>query len=300
MNTSMTTDDIRLELSYDGPALATGRMDVRVLAAAMASTAQLIDDSTRELYGADAQVRIEVGGDFRKGSFTYAIYAMAVAGVDPTTIRQILEWIGLTGAAATSVFGILRWLNGRKAKLKKIGDQVEIRAGGDIQIVNLQIAQLAFNYQVRTGIEGIVAPLENEGIDEMRISAAGAVVPKSVIKREERALFAAPEPAAEQLGLNEGDAVLQIVSPVFRVTNSKWQFAYPGEAAFFAPILDADFVKRIRRREEHFSFGDLVRVRLRTTVTRTESGSLRTEREILRVFEKIEPAEQSDMFSGTE
>ena len=78
---------------------------------------------------------------------------------------------------------------------------------------------------------------------------------------------------------------------------NKWQFAYPGEAPFFAPILDKTFLRRLQRREVVFSYGDLVRVRLRTIVSRTRAGSLSTAREIIEVFEILPPAKQTDLFS---
>ncbi|MBI2407506.1 MAG: hypothetical protein HYV19_04305 [Gemmatimonadetes bacterium] len=301
MSTATKPDDIRLELSYDGPALATGRMDVRLLAAAMASTAQLIDDSTHEMFGPDAEVRIEVGGDFRKGSFTYAIHALAVAGIDAEAIRRVLQDIGLiSGATGATVIGVLKWLRGRKAKVKRTGESIELHAGRDVQVVNLHVAQLVYSPRVRSGIEGLVAPLSHDGIEEMRMGTGIASEPIVTIDRNERSAFIAPEPTPERVGENVGEALLQVVSPVLYASDRKWQFAYPGETAFFAPVLDTEFMKRFRRREIDFLFGDLVRVELKTTVTRTEAGTHRTEREILKVYEKIEPPKQIDLFSDEE
>ena len=86
---------------------------------------------------------------------------------------------------------------------------------------------------------------------------------------------------------------------MYRAGN-KWQFAYPGEAPFFAPVLDRDFLRRFQRREVVFGYGDLVRVRLRTTVSRTEVGTLSTTREVLEVLEVLPPAKQTDLFSESE
>jgi len=290
---------VRLVVGYDGPALATGRMDVRVLAGAMASVAQLVDDATRITYGMDAGIRVEVSGNFRRGSFSYQIIATVIAGLTPEQIRNVLEWLGLISTATgLTVVGVLKWLRGRKVEAKRDGDNVVLTAGNQTNVVNLQVAQLVLNHSVRMGFEGITQPFEQVGIDVLRTSEREGA-PTTEISKQERKSFIAPPPLAEALHDGESVAVLQVVSPVFRVGN-KWQFAYPGEAPFFAPILDKGFMFKFERREEGFLFGDLVRVRLRTVITRTEAGTLSTSREILEILEKIEPAKQTDLFSPPE
>jgi hypothetical protein len=300
MTAAPDLDGTRLNVSYDGPEVATGRMDLRLLANAMASVAQLVDDAARISYGTDAGIRIEVSGDFRRGSFSYQIVATALAELQAHQVKEILEYLGLiTGFTGLTVVGVLKWLRGRKPdKVQKEGNQARISAGRQSQIVNLQVAQLVVNQSIRADFEGMTQPLERPGITVMRTSGEAAEPPME-ITRDEREAFLAPPPIAEQLDAGESRPILQLVSPNFRIGN-KWQFAYPGEAPFFAPILDKDFLIKLQRREVSFSFGDLIRVRLRTVVNRTDAGTLSTVREILEILDKLEPPKQWNLFTDLE
>jgi hypothetical protein len=258
-----------------------------------------VDDATRLTFGTDAELRIEVSGNFRRGSFSYQIITTAVAGLTPDQIKDILMWLGLISApTGLTVIGVLRWLKGRKPEIRREGNDVRIVAGNQSNVVNLQVANLVMNYGIRSALEGVTQPLEQPGIEVVRTSEADSA-PITEIGRDERRSFLAPVPAAESLHDGESVAVLQIVSPVFRIGN-KWQFAYPGEAPFFAPILHKEFLVRFQRREVAFLFGDLVRVRLRTIVTRTEAGTISTTREILEIQEIIPPPKQTDLFAESE
>lgn len=291
---------VRLSVGYDGPALMAGRMDVRTLASAMASVAQLVEDATRLTYGADAGVRIEVSGDFRRGSFSYQIVATALAGITPDQVKDVLVWLGLLSApTGLTVIGVLKLLRGRKVdRATREGNDVRLIVGNQSHVVNIQVAQLVLNSPIRANLEGVTQPLDEPGIEVLRTGESDQV-PATEITKAERPSFLAPAPVAEALHDDESVTVLQLISPVFRIGN-KWQFAYPGEAAFFAPILDRGFLTKLQRREVSFSYGDLVRVRLRTVVSRTDTGALSTAREIREVIQIIPPARQADLFSEPE
>jgi hypothetical protein len=266
----------------------------------MASVAQLVEDSARLLYGSDTGIRIEVSGDFKRGSFTYQTISTAIAGVTADQVKEVLTWLGLLSApTGLTVIGVLKWLRGRKIRrVVREGNDARITAGDDSTIVNLQVAQLVMNFSVRADLEGATQPLAEPGINVMR-TGEDPENPAVEITDEDRESFLAPPPAAETLHDGESVAVLQLVAPVFKIGN-KWQFAYPGEPAFHAPILDKKFLVRLQKREIPFLFGDLVRVRLRTSVTRTEAGTLSTSREIIEVLEVIPPTQQDDLFTPPE
>ncbi|WP_061165200.1 hypothetical protein [Caballeronia temeraria] len=59
----------RFNVVYDGPALAEHRMDVRDLAPALVAIADLFTAANKELNGDSADVRVEVKGSFKAGSF---------------------------------------------------------------------------------------------------------------------------------------------------------------------------------------------------------------------------------------
>lgn len=291
-----TNADVRLQVTYDGPAVASGRMDIRVLASAMASVAQLVDDAARISYGTQAQVRIEVGGDFRRGSFSYELVTQALQHLSADQLRELLEWLGLLAApTGVTVLGVIRWLRGRKVqRAERSGKEVNIIvADGDSRVVNMHIGQLVLNPTVRMDIQGVMQPLESAGIDEFRAGAPGAEPVR--VTADEQAYFNAPPAAAEKVHDAVDLTLLQLVSPIFRDGN-KWQFSYPGEGPFHAAVTDKKFLREVKGHIVQFGYGDLIRVRLRTTVTRTELGQLRTDREVVEVVELIPPAKQTDLF----
>lgn len=289
-------EDTTFSVTYDGPALAAGRMDVRVLASAMASVAQLVDDAARLLHGPRTGIRVEVSGNFRRGSFSYQVFAAAIADLTAEQVKEILVWLGLIASTSGSnVIEVVRWLRGRKVrKVTQEGQTATITAGNESTVVNLQVAQLVMNYNIRADLEGATQPLAESGIDVMR-TGEYIETPSVEITAEDRGVFLAPPQEATTLHEGDAIAVLQLVSPVFKPGN-KWQFAFPGEASFHAPIQDKSFLERARKREVEFRYGDLIRVHLRTTVSRTESGGLTTAREILEVIEILPPPEQFTIF----
>ena len=69
------------------------------------------------------------------------------------------------------------------------------------------------------------------------------------------------------------------------VSGNKWRLT-DGDATFHAAIADLNFLNKVDRGEEEFSRTDILRVELRTTQWRTDSG-LRTEHTVERVIEHI-------------
>ena len=165
----------------------------------MASVAKLVDDATRIVHGTDAALRVEVSGDFRRGSFTYQLSQTAVSQLTPDQIRQTLEWLGLIATVSgVSVVGVLKWLGGRKVEqVTRLGDEVQLTAGDQSQVVNFHVAQLVMNYGIRSDFEGVTKPLGDPGITVLRTSEADHSA-ATEITQDELPAFVAPPPAAEK------------------------------------------------------------------------------------------------------
>lgn len=293
---------MRFTIAYDGPALARHRMPLLDLAPAMLSTARLVEDGVRLLYGPTAAVRIEVEADFKGGSFEFDI----LTGPVLTAAREIafqltredvklaLEVLGLTGGGTYSVFALIKWLRNRRVKsVERAGDQARIVVhDGDNITVNINVANLAVNRTIREDAAGVIAPLLSPGITEFRAVSPGRE--PTVIRDDDVGSFEPPTLIQRELQDKVTEEVIEVVSPTFRDGN-KWKFAQ-GDQSFHAAVLDQKFLAQVNRHEYTFGKGDALRVELRTRVTQSIDG-LTAVREVVRVVEYIPPPSQGDIFA---
>ena len=183
-------DEIRFTIVYDGPAVANGRMPLFDIAPAMLSTAQLVEDGIRFLYGNDAALTIEVNADFRRGSFAFEVFTSPdtlhhaqglIAALTPQQLDLGLKLLGIGGSGG--LIGFIKWLRGRTIqRIDKQGDQavVTVRDGNNITI-NASVVNLALNNNNRRDADGVVAPLRSPGIEEFRAQLPGA--PATVVEK---------------------------------------------------------------------------------------------------------------------
>jgi hypothetical protein len=305
--------DVRFWVTYDGPAVDAGRMDARDLAPAMYSVALLVEHAAGLTFGSTTGLKIDVGADFRRGSFTFEIITrpesvekvkaigtlLASTGLSVAGLKFLLEVLGVKLGADGGVLGLLRWLRGRKVVETKPVDndrvQIIVQDGGSIT-VNTTVYHLSRNPTVRRDIEGIVKPLERPGIEAM--TAGEPDRPAQTVRKDEVEYFRAPVPTGELLQDTVRDELLEVVGPSFKEGN-KWQFARPGDSSFHAAILDKSFLQRVRRQDELFGAGDVLKVRMRDVVTRAADGKLSAQREIVEVLDHQRPRlNQTSLFDA--
>ncbi|HEV7833332.1 MAG TPA: hypothetical protein VGP09_08150 [Caballeronia sp.] len=69
INSGLMSNHEQFHVVYDGPALDEHRMNICDLAPALAAIADLFSAANTELNGNSADVRVEVKGNFKSGSF---------------------------------------------------------------------------------------------------------------------------------------------------------------------------------------------------------------------------------------
>jgi hypothetical protein len=302
-------DEISFTIAYDGPALARGRMPLLELAPAMSATAHLVEDGIRLLYGADRSLKIEVNADFRRGSFSFDLFASPdlhhaaqglIGALTPEHIETGLKLLGLSEDGG--LLGFIKWLRNRKIeKVETHGAQsvVTVRDGNNITnniTINAQVVNLARNQTIRKDADGVVAPLRAPGINEFRAEIPGA--PATVLEKDDVEYFLPPPVEERELQDRITEEFLEVVGPSFREGN-KWKFSQGGDSSFYAAVLDEEFLRQVALHEMTFGKGDLLRVKLRLRVTQTEEG-LAPLREVVKVLEKISPPKQKEMFESDE
>lgn len=124
--------------------------------------------------------------------------------------------------------------------------------------------------------------LESEN-DELRMRIANG-------GEEQLDLVPSPEvpEAKPEVVLDVEVEKVYLFAKIVFIDGHKWFFRDGGSEAFHAPILDAQFLSRVARREIAFTSGDAVRVRLHQVTTRL-GNDLKTKCEMLKVIEILPP-----------
>lgn len=275
---------VHFSIKYDGPASASHQMDVRELAPALIALSSLLEEANRAAYPEASEVRVNVQGSFKGGSFGVDLIAVQSIAqqivsilAEPTSTAAsnligILGGIGLIGSGG--LIGIVKWLRGRKP--------TTIRLDGDKTVFEILETEVAETFEVdrvagrlyksrvvRQSLAKVVKPLEREGIDVFACGKDGAT--EAVITKEEAMYFDVAANDADVVSDTTSDAVLlQLESAGFKDGN-KWRFN-DGGASFFAEIADADFMARIESGDERFGKGDVLIVDLRRIQSVTDNG----------------------------
>jgi hypothetical protein len=293
---------VHFSVKYDGPALASHQMDVRELAPALIALSALLEESNRVLYPDSAEVRVNVNGSFKGGSFGVDLVALQsikdqivtiFAGPGATAaanLLAILGGIGLVGAAGRGLIDLIKWLRGRKpTSIRLEGDKTifELRLEEEIETfeVDLATGRLYQSRVVRQALAKVVKPLEAEGID---IFACGhGERTETVVTKDEVEFFGMAASGADVVSDAVTESILlQIESAVFKDGN-KWRFS-DGSNSFFAEIADDAFRARIDSGDERFGKGDVLVVDLRRIQSITDTG-LKSEYVIERVRQHKAP-----------
>ena len=290
----------RFNVVYDGPALAEHRMDVRDLAPSLVAIADLFTAANKELNGDSADVRVEVKGSFKAGSFELDLIFVQqlltqirdiFAGSGASAISNaytILTVLGLIGGGG--VVGLQRKLRGRRPhRIEQVGgvshvwitetESVEVDAG---------VVRLWRNTVVRSSLSKTLSPLEREGISNFGIMRGEQV--ELIIEDDELASFASiNHDSGEVVSDSVTRKILLVESVVFKDGN-KWR-VHDGQYPFFAAIDDEAFLAKVND-GERFGKGDVLVVDLRQMQT-IEAGALKTEYRIVKVHEHRAPLQQT-------
>ena len=293
----------RFHVVYDGPALVEHRMDVRDLAPALVAFADLFPAVKKEINGDATEVRVQVHASFKAGSFGIDLVATQhlvsqlkdiFSGTGASAISNaggILALIGMTVSSGYGLIQLLLKLGGRKPiKIEQKGEIacVWINQTETLE-VEREVIRLYRNSVVRSSLEKVVSPLEQEGIDDFGVVMNGQKVLD--IRAQDLPSFSAGVTDADAEVVSDITArkLLQIESLTFKDGN-KWRVS-DGNATYYVAMEDGAFLAKIDA-GERFGKGDVLVVDLRQ-VQSIEGAKLVTESTIVEVIEHRQPLQQS-------
>ena len=304
---------VNFNLTFYGPAVDDGAMDVHSLAPSILAFADLLVVTNKVLNEnrANVNVRLQAIGP---GSFDISL------GLDLGFLDQARQLLGDFNARIQDADALLKVLfgieEGGLISLWKLYDQisgrrvergptidhgeqpyvpymvnVEGNVEGDMNVtlnVPEPVDELYRTPAISDTMPKVFKPLEEDGIDSLKIGERG---------NWERQITS--EEAARALPLNYGDEdivssmEMEQVLSVYQLTlagNYVWRFN-DGDTTFTAKMADVAFAERVAL-EGDLTVRDQLRVRIRYVQKRGQDGNLKMERTVLRVLEHIRPPEQ--------
>lgn len=309
MISRMADNKLVAHIAYDGDALKDGSMDIRELAPALLALGDLLQGANRVLNGNRATLAVKVQADFKTGSFDVGLAlaqdltstVMSLIGSDGIkSAKEIAEFVGLVTGVNLSVFGVLKWLKGRKvesASKRKDGKvEIKVKVEGDnntveIRVVEAGVYEVTSDAGCRKAVEGVVRPLKAEGIDRFE-TRKGKTVVERIEKKDLPSLEMPTPPATDLDAVAPVTQVVEVVKPSFD-EDLTWTLSDGSGGRFDVVMKDQAFIDRVKAGED-FRIGDLLKVRIETKQSIGISG-LRTRREVTQVIEEIKAPRQSHL-----
>lgn len=293
------------KLSYDGPAVEAGRMDVRDLAPALLAIGNLMEATNRLVNGSNASAKVQVK-TVGAGSFAISLDVSVrflqtvkdlLTGSEASAATNLITILTGAGTVGVGAIALIRKMRGRSpSKISSAENgRVKVEIDGLLIEVSEDVARVAVDSSVRLALERVVAePLAREGIDKVSF---GALEKLEQIEKADGFAFLMPPNREGGAYEYRYRAPLSIVSLSFKEGN-KWRL-HDGKAVLSATVTDDDFSRRVDRSEEAFSKGDILICDIRV-VTREDFNGLRSEYFVERVVEHRRPMRQQSLFAEKE
>lgn len=282
------------QVTYDGPALQSGRMPVRDLAPALLALGDLFAEASAVLHPDRDPVSLDIRAT-AEGSFD--VHLILEAGgvwdqvVDLLTSEDSNAVLALIGFV-TTLFTVLAFIGRRLIKKREqiAPGQVKVTLeDGDTLEVPNEVLDLHGKVQVRKKARAVVEPLSRPGVERLDFRREDEVT--VTVRSDDLPAFELDEGEIEDLGTRDRETVVAIAAANF-IEGNKWRLT-EGYVTFWATIEDEAFLARVDRGEA-FHKGDFLECRLRVEQSR-QDDALHSEYYVTKVMRHIERAEQKPL-----
>ena len=274
---------------FNGQAIKTGSMDVRDLAPALLSFGKVCERAHAVVNGKETGMSVHVHG-FKAGSF----------GIDLSIVQTSLEHMNtlfgsqeyatakelltlLIGGGGVSVYGLIKWLKGRKPNQITVKDE-EVTLTLDDEPEPITIPkkkyQLITDPELNKHLYESLSPLKREGVDNCEFRQESEVLER--VEKDDLTYFS---PTTETtLEETEQWIILQVDTAQITDVRNKWRFSTLGKSRLkiTAQITDQDYLKKVEEGAVLFKHGNRINALL-VTKTSFVNGSERVQYEIKKV-----------------
>jgi len=288
------------QIAYDGGAASGHSMDVEALAPALLAFGRLIRESNAVLNQNRATIKVLVTSDFEHKCFNVNFEVVQSIlqhlktllqddGVQTAT--ELLKTIGIVGSAGSAVatlFGFLKWKQGKRLQsVKRISDvtstgsvvlQIQIEGDGNSINIPENVLRLAENPQVLRALKDTLEPIESRNAERIEFREADqaiSVYDGEAAKAIVRSCDAGPDPIEIAPDLIAAPktitATLYAHGPVFDAKVRNWRFKYQRKP-IYADVSETFIARDAVRRGGSF-MNDRYRVRMEVTPPSTEEGA---------------------------
>lgn len=290
-------------VAFEGPGVRDGSIDVRDLAPALLSLGQLVDAANRAVNGDNHPARLhakavshgsfEVSLDVVLSGWEYVRDILLSDDVDGA--KQLVEWIGIVATPTATLFGVYRFLKGRKPDaVRRSGGRITIELDGQSLEVPLEVLRIYQDVAVNDAVQRLTDSLESEAIDAIEFRDPTGGSPTERLTAADREAFVLPEPERPVLTDETRQMALSIRSLAFQEGN-KWRL-FDGQNVITATIEDSEFLRRVERNIVRFAKSDILVCEVRTVQRQTKTG-LQTEHFVKKVVEYRSAPSQIELFS---
>ena len=284
-----------LKIKFDGGLAASGEFDVRTLAPALLSLADLLDTATRQLDSDCKQPQIVIKRvEQASYSATLTIDLAAIAG-------SLLSTVGTMNVAASIVSNVVTVINlmsrGFRPAEGKHADvnmpPILINGDGNTVNVTVDVYRLAADDGTLASVRNIVDPIRGEAAQTLQISTDGG----EDIHLVTRDLDLSQQAEGDDINAIEFDWKLLIVGIPLAAPEHKWQLA--DNSTSWYVIEDLEFLNQVKSGQVNFAVGDRLDARIRRVQT-TNAGITKTDNFVTRVYQVLHsdgPFEQGQLGS---
>lgn len=285
--------EIDFTILYDGELLASHSMDVKELAPSLIDFADFLEESFKELYGGDKNLKVQFKAN-RKGSLGVELLVVTDLIETVTTffnsgevsaLLNFLEIVGIVTGGSAGLIKTVKWLRSRSVKRiinRAEGPDVDIETEGGEKIeVRREVPKLLKSISIREHLFGFIKPLKKEGVDNIKFEPNEGKEGE-IIDKNDADYFEVPDLEDEELVEETKKAAFTINSLSFKEDN-KWRVS-DGSNNYLVTISDEEFLDDVQNNRIAFAKDDVLVVKLKTRQLKTVNG-LRTEHEVLEVLD---------------
>lgn len=278
----------RLDIVYDGPALADGSMNVRDLAPAMLAIGGFFDAANRLTNGERAKVNVNVRATSASSFHILFEVAQSLEAADVlkadvsdflTTAKDLKDLL-IGGSVGGGIVWLIKRLRGRKPHVEKINEDLyKLTVEDETYKVPMQLLRAYQDVETRRNIQHMVRPVKEPGIDRFILRESDQTVQE--VTKDDVDSFEAPE-HRELIVDKVSQHAFSIVSVAFRKSN-KWRLD-DGQNTFSVSMKEEEFRWRVDNNLVAFAKGDILICDLHTAQWQV-NDRLKAEYEVVRVVE---------------